>query len=91
METKELAPHVLKALFELQNDGTLANLQILTDRLRVRRGDIRRVITALHREGYVDAVRMRLTLRGLAVGAAFAQSPLRPLRRVSTRAAVEAA
>jgi DNA-binding IclR family transcriptional regulator len=91
METKDLAPHVLKALFDLQSEGALVNLQTLTDLLRVRRGDIRRVITALHREGYVDAVHMRLTLRGLAVGAAFAQSPLRPLRRVSSRASVQAA
>jgi DNA-binding IclR family transcriptional regulator len=91
MNSKDLAPHVIRALFELQTDGAVVTLQTLTEALRVRRGDIRRVITALHREGYVDALRMRLTLRGLALGAAFRSSALRPLRRVSRAASVQAA
>lgn len=81
MDSKELAPHVLRALFELQSEGALVNLETLIDKLKVRRGDVRRVITALHREGYLDALHMRLTLRGLALGAALAKSELRPLRR----------
>ncbi|AKT40824.1 hypothetical protein [Chondromyces crocatus] len=91
MDTKELAPHVLRALFDLQSEGALVNLQVLTDLLRVRRGDIRKVITSLHREGYVDALHMRLTLRGYALGAAFARSELRALRRVSGAASTAAA
>jgi hypothetical protein len=61
-------------------------LDTLTKALEVRRTDVRRAVTALHREGYVDAVRMRLTFRGLALGAAFAAAPLRPLRRTPLRA-----
>ncbi|EYF07876.1 hypothetical protein [Chondromyces apiculatus] len=91
METKALAPHVLRALFDLQSEGALVNLQTLTDTLQVRRVDIRRVITALHREGYVDALHMRLTLRGYALGASFAKSELLPLRRASGAASTVAA
>jgi DNA-binding IclR family transcriptional regulator len=91
MDSRDLAPHVLRALFELQAEGAAVTLQTLTEALRVRRGDVRRVITALHREGYVDALRMRLTLRGLALGAAFRGGALRPLRRAPGREAMRAA
>jgi DNA-binding Lrp family transcriptional regulator len=85
MNSKDLAPHLLKALFLLQSEGTPATLETLTEALRVRRTDVRRAVTALHGEGLVDALRMRLTLRGLALGAAFAGSALRPLRRAPLR------
>jgi hypothetical protein len=47
----------------------------------VRRGDVRRVVSALDREGYVDALRMRPTLLGFAVGRSYLGQPLPALRR----------
>ncbi|WP_437554164.1 MULTISPECIES: hypothetical protein [unclassified Sorangium] len=86
MTNKDLAPHLLRTLVALQSEGKTVNLDTLTTALQVRRTDVRRAITALHREGYLDVLCMRLTLRGLALGAAFAASQLRPLRRASLRA-----
>ena len=86
MDTKDLTAHLLKALFVLQSEGAVVSLETLTETLRVRRTDIRRVVTALHREVYVDALRMRLTMRGLALGAALAGAPLRPLRKAPATA-----
>lgn len=85
MNSKDLAAHLLQLLFVLQSEGEIATLETLTEALRVRRADIRRVLTALHREGVVDAVRMRLTMPGLALGAALAGAKLRPLRRAPLR------
>lgn len=86
MTDKDLVPHLLRTLVALQSEGKTVTLETLTTALAVRRTDVRRVITALHREGYLDALRMRLTFRGLALGAAFTAAPLRPLRRPSVRA-----
>lgn len=86
MTSKDLAPHLLKILYAFQNDGVTVTLETLTSALQVRRIDVRRAITAMHREGYLDALRMRLTLRGLALGAAFTVSSLRPLRHAPLRA-----
>ncbi|WP_437593979.1 hypothetical protein [Sorangium sp. So ce1000] len=86
MTNKDLAPHLLRTLIALQSEGKMVTLDTLTAALQVRRTDVRRAITALHREGYLDALHMRLTLRGLALGAAFAAAQLRPLRRASLRA-----
>ncbi|MCC6559462.1 MAG: hypothetical protein IT372_41615 [Polyangiaceae bacterium] len=85
MNSKHLAPHLLKALFLLRAEGATVTLETLTHELKVRRADVRRAVTALHREGLLDALRMRLTLRGLALGAAFAGATLRPLRRPALR------
>jgi DNA-binding Lrp family transcriptional regulator len=87
MNSKDLAVHLLKALFVLQSEGAVVSLETLTEALRVRRTDVRRAVSALHREGVLDALRMRLTMRGLALGAALAGAQLRPLRRAPLRAA----
>ncbi|WP_437581188.1 hypothetical protein [Sorangium sp. So ce887] len=86
MTDKDLVPHLLRTLVALQSEGKTVTLETLTTALAVRRADVRRVINALHREGYLDALRMRLTFRGLALGAAFAAAPLRPLRPPSLHA-----
>jgi DNA-binding IclR family transcriptional regulator len=86
MTSKDLVPHLLRTLHALQSEGETATLETLTRALQVRRSDVRRAVTAMHREGFVDALRMRLTFRGLALGAAFAAAPLRPLRRAPLRA-----
>ncbi|WP_437683109.1 hypothetical protein [Sorangium sp. So ce131] len=85
MTSKDLVPHLLRTLYALQSEGAIVTLETLTTALSVRRTDVRRAISALHREGCLDALRMRLTLRGLALGAAFAAAPLRPLRRAPLR------
>ncbi len=84
MNATELSAHVLSALARAQSDGSPASLDTLTEALRVRRGDIRRTVTLLHRQGFVDALRMRLTLPGFALGRGYMAQTLPPLRRPST-------
>jgi DNA-binding IclR family transcriptional regulator len=81
MNTQALSAHVLHALALAQIEGRRHDLETLTQDLKVRRGDIRRVVSALHREGYVDALRMRLTLVGFALGRSYAHKPLPELRK----------
>ncbi|MFT3776628.1 MAG: hypothetical protein QM820_65650 [Minicystis sp.] len=81
MNTQALSAHVLHALALAQMEGRRLDLETLVRELRVRRGDIRRVVSALHREGYVDALRMRLTLLGFALGRSYLGQPLPELRR----------
>lgn len=85
-----IAAHLLATLFGLREQRSAATLETLAARVGVRRRDVRRVLSALHREGLVDVLRMRLTLRGLALGATFATSPLRAVRGRATRSAVAA-
>lgn len=82
---------MLRALTSAQIDGRVSTLQTLTDEIEVRKTDIRAAISALHREGYVDALRMRLTLRGFAVGTALLGEPLRALRPLPVPVATRAA
>ena len=81
MEPKTLAPYVLKVLAGYQINGRLATLQTLVDELRVRRSDLRKTVTALDAEGYLDAMRMTLTMAGFAVGAGLVERELPPLRQ----------
>jgi DNA-binding IclR family transcriptional regulator len=81
MNAQALSAHVLQALAAAQSEGRAASLETLTEGLGVRRGDVRRTITLLHREGFVDALRMRLTLTGFALGRAYLGRSLPPLRR----------
>lgn len=80
MTEQHLALHVLQALATAQREGRAASLQTLVDELQVRRGDVRSVVGSLHERGLVDALRMKLTLRGFAIGAALAGAKLKPLR-----------
>ena len=81
MNSQDLALHVLHVLAQAQIEGRLVNLETLTQDLRVRRGDVRRTVTALDRAGYADALHMRLTLRGFALGRSLAADELPALRR----------
>lgn len=56
------------------------NLESLTDTLKVRRKDIRGAVSQLHREGMLDALTMRLSLRGFAIGRSLQGEQLRELR-----------
>ncbi len=91
MEANALAPHVLRLLANYQMKGRRANLQTLVDDLRVRRADIRSTVSVLDAEGYLDALRMSLTMRGFAIGTGLVEADLPPLRRESTALTLVAA
>lgn len=84
-----IAAHLLATLFRLREQRSAVTLETLAANVAVRRRDVRRVLSSLHREGLVDILRMRLTLRGLALGAALSASALRSVR-TRARAAVAA-
>lgn len=91
MDSPTLALHVLRALAAAQREGQKLDLAALARAIRVRRPDVRRVLSALHREGYVDVLHMRPTLAGFALGAALASAELPPLRAPSPAARAHAA
>ncbi len=90
MNNHALPAHVLQVLVRLHTEGRRATLEMLVEALRVRRGDVRRTLSALHREGFVDVLRMRPTLAGFALGRALEGVEL-PALRVAKVAAVVAA
>ncbi|HEY8076474.1 MAG TPA: hypothetical protein VIF62_20255 [Labilithrix sp.] len=71
MSTRDhaIASHVLLFLAQGQARGRATRLDELAIRVGARREDVRDVVTRLHREGHVDAARMRLTMSGLALAA----------------------
>jgi len=90
MNAQALPVHVLLVLVRIHSEGRRASLEVLVEELRVRRGDIRRTLSALHREGFVDVLRMRPTLAGFALGRSLrgAELPaLRPVKVAAVRAA----
>jgi hypothetical protein len=92
MTTEKLAPYVLRALAEAQQEGTLLDLESLALALKVRRPDVRKTVSALHQRGLVDALRLRLSLEGFALGSALLTTELPQLRRPKPAAsAVDAA
>lgn len=80
MNIRTLSSYVLRALAAAQIEGRTMNLATLVAELNVRRGDVRSAVSALHREGYVNALRMRLTLQGFLLGHALMREELPPLR-----------
>lgn len=80
MNRKTIAAYVLRALAQAQVDGKVVTLASLTSELQVRKSDVRAAVTVLHQQGYVDALRMRLSLRGFAVGSALIGAKLPELR-----------
>ena len=87
MEPRTLTPYILQALARHQVNERRVNLQILVDELKVRRVDVRRTISTLHEQGYLDAVTLRLTMNGFAVGMSLVEKELPPLRRIKLRVA----
>lgn len=77
---ERIAIHVLNALTTRHRRQCPTTLDDLVEALHVRRPDVRRVVSALHRAGYLDASRMRLTLLGFAVGASIDAALLPTLR-----------
>lgn len=80
MNKQALAAHILHALAQAQIEGRTMNLDLLARELHVRRGDVRRMVSTLDRQGFLDALYMRLTLIGFAVGRSFRTHGLPELR-----------
>lgn len=91
LDRKTLATHVLVVLARAQRAGRVLTLSDVAAELEVRKGDVRAVVASLHNEGYVDALRMQLTLPGLALASSLRCTRLRPLRAVAVAASVVAA
>ncbi len=81
MTPQDIAPYILRALAEAQTEGRAMDLETLSLTIKVRRGDVRKTVSALHQEGLVDALRLRLSLAGFAVGSALLAKELPPIRR----------
>jgi hypothetical protein len=80
IDTKSIAAHVIVALARAQTKGRTVRLDELAYDIDVRRADVRHVVTRLHAEGHVDALRLRLTMTGLALAASLAGCKLREPR-----------
>jgi len=70
LDNKSVAAHIIVALAEAHAKGRVARLDDIATDIGVRRADVRAVVTRLHAEGHVDALRLRLTMSGLALAAA---------------------
>ncbi len=85
LDTKSIAAHVIVILSRAQADGRALRLDEVASEIGVRKADVRHVVTRLHAEGHVDAMRLRLTMTGLALATSLASSPLRDTRRQDVR------
>ena len=81
MTPQQIAPYVLRALAQAQTEGRCMDLETLSREIEVRKADVRKTVTALHQEGLVDALRLRLSLRGFVMGRALLAANLGPIRR----------
>jgi dienelactone hydrolase len=81
MTPQVLTPYVLSTLAAAQAEGKISTLDTLVEAIKVRRADLRRTVSALHREGMLDVRTMRLTMMGFALGAMYKAQQLPPLRR----------
>ena len=84
MNIRTLSTHILGALACAQIEGRRSNLETLREELGVRRTDIRTAVSQLHRERMLDALTMRLTLVGFAIGQSLTRSDLPSLRQAMT-------
>lgn len=78
--SRRLAPYVLKAFADAHQEGRRCTLDDLCDQIPVRRADLRRTVSALHANELLDALRGRLTLRGLAAAVTLAPQCEVPVR-----------
>lgn len=77
-----LAIHLLRHWSIAQAAGERVTLDVLVERLGedgvvVRRSDVRSVVSTLATQGYADALRMRLTLTGFAIGSSIRDASVR--------------
>jgi DNA-binding GntR family transcriptional regulator len=77
---ESLGQHILRAMTAAARRTERLALDDLAGALGVRRADVRSALSALHREGLVDVMRMRPTLAGFALGHALDGKALGALR-----------
>lgn len=83
LDTKSIAAHVVVTLAHAQSAGHVLRLDELAEEVGVRKADVREVVSRLHAEGHVDALRLRLTMTGLALATSLGACALRSPRRTS--------
>ena len=83
IDMNSIAAHVVVLLSQAQALGRTVRLDELASDIGVRKADVRGVVSALHAEGHVDAIRLRLTLSGLALATSLAASEVQEPRRVA--------
>lgn len=88
-DPRALAAHILVALAHTR--GRATTLADLAGTVGVRRTEVRGLVSRLDREGHVDALRLRLTLSGLALAASLDGCKLPALRTLATASAARAA
>lgn len=81
MTPQRIAPYILRALAKAQTEGRCMDLETLSREIEVRKVDVRKTVSALHHEGLLDALRLRLSLKGFALGRALLAIELGPIRR----------
>lgn len=81
IDHRAVAAHVIRALAAAQARGRLVRGDELALSIGVRHEDVRDVVSQLHAEGHVDALRMRLTMSGLALASAMRECKLAEPRR----------
>jgi hypothetical protein len=81
MTPRVLAPHILRALATSQYRGQPLTIEALVAKLKVRKVDVRAAVSALHTQGLVDALTLRLSFQGFAIGTALRSHKLPAIRR----------
>jgi hypothetical protein len=81
---RSIAAHVLVTLAHAQSRGRAIRLDELATEIGVRRPDVRETVARLHREGHVDALRLRLTMTGLALAATLDGCKIKEPRRTKS-------
>lgn len=82
--SRSIAAHVLVTLAHAQSRGRALRLDELATEVGFRREDVRETVARLHREGHVDALRLRLTMTGLALAATLDGCKLKTPRRTKS-------
>lgn len=85
LDTKSIAAHVVVLLAQAQELGRTVRLDEMASEIGVRKADVRDVVTRLHAEGHVDALRLRLTMSGFAIAASLGNCKLREPRHEEER------
>ena len=89
LDNKSIAAHVVLTLSHAQAQGRAYRLDELASEIGVRKADVREVVSRLHAEGHVDALRLRLTMTGLALATSLAACQLRGRVEHATRSPEE--
>lgn len=85
-DNKSIAAHVVVTLAHAHGDGRVLRLDELASEIGIRKADVRNVVSQLHAEGHVDAMRLRLTMSGLALATTLSTCTLHDARRQDVRA-----